>query len=105
MAYTDAQVTELKAITGLDFVKATAFGLKHGISPRSVVAKARALDIPYTPKAPGAKATKAKEAARRKSDVAKSITELLDTNLGSLDKMTGADLLALETRIGELVGA
>lgn len=105
MAYTDAQVAELKVIKDLDYIKATAFAIKHGISPRSVVAKARALEVPYTPKTPGAKATKAKETARRKSDVAQSIVELLDTNLGSLDKMTGADLLALETRIGELVGA
>lgn len=105
MAYTDAQVAELKAIVGLDFDKATAFGEKHGISPRSVVAKARALDLPYKTKAPGSKATAKKADVRRKSDVALSISELLDINLASLDKMTGADLVTLEARAKELVGA
>lgn len=105
MAYTEAQVAELKGIQGLDFVKATAFGLKHGISPRSVVAKARALEIPYTPKQPGAKATAKKPTARRKSEIATSIAELLDVNLASLDKLTGADLSTLEERVKELVGA
>lgn len=106
MAYTEAQVEELKAIEGLDYEKAKVFGAKHGLSPRSVVAKARALEIPYTPKAPGSKATaKKKEAVRRKSEIATSISELLDVNLASLDKMTGPDLLALEERAKEMVGA
>ena len=104
MAYTDAQVEELKAIVGLDYVKATAFGEKHGISPRSVVAKARALDLPYKTKAPGSKSTAKKADVRRKSDVAQSISELLDVNLASLEKMTGPDLTALEARVMEMVG-
>ncbi len=105
MAYSDAQINELKEIKGLDYASATAFGERHGISPRSVVAKAKALNIPYTVKAPGAKTTKAKGDVRRKGDIATSITDLLDIELTSLDKMTSADLLALETRAKELVGA
>ena len=105
MAYTDAQVAELKAIEGLDFEKAKAFGEKHGISPRSVVAKARALEIAYKTKVPGAKSTVKKEAVRRKADVATNISDLLDLNLASLEKMTGSDLSALEERVKEMVGA
>lgn len=105
MAYTDTQINELKAIVGLDYEKAKIFGLKHDISPRSVVAKARALDLPYTVKLPGAKATKAKADIRRKSDVATSISELLDLNLASLEKMTLTDLENLEFRAKEMVGA
>jgi hypothetical protein len=105
MAYTEAQVNELKAIEGLNYEKAKVFAAKHGISPRSVVAKARALEIPYTTKVPGAKTNAKKEAVRRKADVATSIAELLDTNLASLEKMTGTDLAALEERVKELVGA
>lgn len=104
-AYTDAQVEELKAIENLDFEKAKVFGAKHGISPRSVVAKARALDLPYKTKA-GTKSTPSKKVdVRRKTDIAKSISELLDVNLASLDKMTADDLTALEERVGEMVGA
>ena len=107
MAYTDAQITELKAIEGLDYEKAKVFGAKHGISPRSVVAKAKALNLPYTVKKAGSatKSTAKKEAVRRKSEIATSITELLDTNLASLDKMTTTDLEDLEIRVKELVGA
>jgi hypothetical protein len=107
MAYTDAQVEELKAVEGLDYEKAKVFAAKHGLSPRSVVAKARALELPYKTKTPGSKATSTakKEAVRRKADIATSISELLDVNLASLDKMTGPDLLALETRVNEMVGA
>lgn len=106
MAYTEAQVNELKAIEGLDYEKAKVFGAKHGISPRSVVAKAKALDLPYKVKTPGAKASNAKkEAVRRKSEIATDISELLDINLASLEKMTGTDLATLEERVKELVGA
>ncbi len=105
MAYTDTQVAELKNITGLDYEKAKVFAEKHGLSPRSVVAKARALEIPYTTKVPGSKATKAKENVRRKADIQTSINELLDMTLVSLDKMTAKDLEMLEDRAKELVGA
>jgi hypothetical protein len=98
MAYTPAQIEALKAIKDLDYDKATAFGKEHGISPRSVVAKARALQLPYKPKAPGAKATTATKAAnvRRKSEIATNINELMDENLKSLDKLTAEDLAVLE---------
>jgi len=103
MAYTEAQITELKAIVGLDHAKATSFAEKHGLTARSVIAKAKALDIPYISKF-GTKPAK-KAAVRRKSDIATSINELLDVNLTSLDKLTLADLEVLEERIKELTGA
>lgn len=108
MAYTQAQIDELKAVEGLDFEKAKVFGAKHGISPRSVVAKAKALGLDYKVKTKGgatATTTKAKETVRRKSEVATSITELLDVTLKSLDKMTSEDLTTLEERVKEMVGA
>jgi hypothetical protein len=105
MAYTEAQLTELKAITDLDFAKATAFGEKHGHAPRSVVAKAKALGLDYKVKAPGAKSTTKKADVRRKSDVAQSVSDLLDLQLASLASMTLADLTKLEDRAKELVGA
>lgn len=106
MAYTQAQIDELKAVQGLDYEKAKVFAAKHGLSPRSVVAKARALEIPYKAKAPGAKTSTAKkETVRRKSEVALNISELLDINLASLEKMTGPDLASLESRVMEMVGA
>jgi hypothetical protein len=105
MAYTDAQVAELKTIEGLNYEKAKVFAAKHGLSPRSVVAKARALELSYTAKVPGAKTSAKKEAVRRKADIAVSVGELLDMNLASLEKMTSNDLTALESRVKELVGA
>lgn len=105
MAYTDSQVAELKAIEGLNYDKAKAFGEKHGISPRSVIAKANALGLAYTAKTGTQKKAAKKENVRRKSDIATAICELMDMNLASLDKMTAEDLKALEGRLGEIVGA
>lgn len=105
MAYTEAQITELKAVEGLDLAKAKAFGEKHGISHRSVIAKARALDIPYKTQTTATKVVAKKSDVRRKTDIARSISELLDINLASLEKMTTPDLTALEVRAKEMVGA
>lgn len=102
MAYTDGQVAELRAIEGLNFDKAQAFADKHGLKVRSVIAKARALDIPYQSKVPGTKKASATN-VRRKSDIAKAIEDLLDTKVPSLDKLTLKDLEIVETRLEELL--
>jgi beta-lactam-binding protein with PASTA domain len=102
MAYTDGQITELKAIEGLNFDKAQTFADKHGLKVRSVIAKARALDIPYQSKVPGQKKASAAN-VRRKSDIAKAITELLDIVVPSLDKLTLKDLEIVEARLEELL--
>jgi hypothetical protein len=97
--YTDAMVEELKTIGKLDYNSANAFAQKHGIEIRSVIAKARAYDLPYQAKDP--KQDK-KPIARQKADIVKSILAELKIELPSLVKMTVVDLEKLEV---ELKGA
>lgn len=95
--YTDKMVAELRELGTVDFEKATAFAEKHGISARSVAAKARALDIPYQAKIPGAK--KAADKGPAKSDHVKAIETALGISVPSLAKMTVPDLAKMREAI------
>ncbi len=94
--YTDKQVAELKAIGVLDYDSAVAFGEKHGVSHRSVIAKARALEIPYKPKAPGQRADK----GPAKDALVKQIEAAFGIELPSMAKMTVIDLNKLLEALG-----
>jgi hypothetical protein len=86
-------IEELKAIEGLDFAKATEFATKYKVKPRSVVAKAIGLGLPYI-KADGAKPTKAAP-RKQKAEVVAEILEELGIAAPSLDKVNMADLIAI----------
>jgi hypothetical protein len=88
-------VAEMRAAGSFDYNSAAAFAEKHGLNIRSVIAKVRALELPY--KAKDAKAPSNKPKARLKADVVASIEARLGVTLKSLEKMTLADLETLET--------
>jgi hypothetical protein len=90
--YTPAVVAELQAIgTPLTYDGAVAFGLKHGIPFRSVIAKARALTIDYKPKAPGSR--NAAEKGPLKADLVTTLEKAFGISAPSLAKMTVPDLI------------
>lgn len=96
--YTDAMVAEMKATATFNYETALAFAEKHGLPVRSVVAKARALEIPYAAKVPTSKA-KSATAKPSKADLVKSIESLVGTTIASLAKMTVADLETLKVAV------
>lgn len=90
--YTDAQIEELKSVPKLNYELAQIFADKHGIGVRSVIAKAKSLEIPYETKAPGDK----KKSAVKKKTKADLIKEFYGAYYGpelpSLTSMTVTDL-------------
>ena len=99
--YTDQQLSELRSVGLLNYEIATVFAEKHGIAVRSVIAKARSLEIPYQPKDPTSRST-SKPKAESKDNIVKSIQTALGTDkLASLNKMTVQDLLVLRTLISD----
>lgn len=91
-------LTELRAIEKLDFNSATEFAEKHNISARSVIAKARALDIPYHAQDPRTKSAKTK--GESKDDIVARLQASLEVKTPSMAKMTVSDLKLLEAAIG-----
>lgn len=98
--YTDAMISELRQIGKLDYNSANAFATKHGIGVRSVIAKARALEVPYQAKDPKQRGAGAKDKAPAKEIIVRNIESTLRVSLPSLSKMTVLDLLALEVAVG-----
>ena len=96
--YTPEMLTELRAIEKLDFNSATEFAEKHSISARSVIAKARALDIPYHAQDPRTKSAKTK--GETKDDIVARLYERFQVPIPSLAKMTVVDLKLLEEAVG-----
>ena len=92
--YTPAVLAELQKVgTPLTYDAAVAFGVKHGIPFRSVIAKARALEIPYKAKAPGSR--NVAEKGPLKADLVKRIETAFGISAPSLAKMTVPDLTKL----------
>lgn len=96
--YTDAMLSELRGMGTLDLELAKEFAAKHGISYRSVIAKARALVLPYQAKAPGAKKDTDKGPA--KADLVKRIENSFGISVPSMAKMTVQDLNKLVEALG-----
>jgi hypothetical protein len=104
--YTETMLSELRSIEVLNHGLAVAFAEKYkdvspGITSRSVVAKARALDVPYQAKDPREKAT-GKAKGDSKDDIVARLYERLGTTIPSLSKVTVPDLKLLELAISEL---
>lgn len=96
MKYSDAMISELKALGKLDYASANVFATKHGLPFRSVIAKARALELPYTAKDPKDRSTPSKPKGRDKATIVAGIEGKLGVKLASLPKMTVLDLESLE---------
>lgn len=95
--YTENMLEELKAIPRLDYQKAVAFAEKYDISSRSVIAKARSMEIDYIPKSPSA--SKATPKGPSKDVLVSQIEAILKMRIPSLVKMTMVDLEKLKTTI------
>ena len=96
--YTDSMIAELKAIPRLDYNTATAFAEKYaeaGVTSRSVIAKARALEIDYHAKDPKQRSASAKPKAKSKEDLTTELYELVGCAIPSATKMTAVDLQLL----------
>lgn len=104
--YTATMLSELRTFSPLTYNDAVAFAEKYaeaapGITYRSVVAKARALDVPYQAKDPREKST-GKAKGDSKDDIVARLYERLGTPIPSLSKVTVPDLKLLELAISEL---
>lgn len=98
--YSDKLVTELREIGSFNHSKALLFAELYGFPVRSVIAKVKALGLPYETKqktaTPGRGAVKEKIVHR--------INELLGQPLRSISLMTNSDLEKLEKILGEKLG-
>ena len=95
--YTDSMLAELKAMGTITYETAQVFADKHGISVRSVVAKVRAIELPYQPKVTtGEKKSKVIKASNEsKADIAAEIEAMLRVSFKKLDNLVLEDLVKL----------
>lgn len=96
-AYTEQMLAELKSVPTLNYEIANVFAEKYNIGVRSVIAKAKALEIPYSAKSPSEKKAKSSVSKRTKAVVLKDIDDVSGLDLPSFDKMTLVDLESLLT--------
>ena len=61
MAYTDTQISKIRANAPLNLDKAKALAAEMGVSYRSVISKAKSLGVEYIKLAPAAKKSAAKD--------------------------------------------
>lgn len=97
--YTDEMTNELRTMGVIDYELATKFAEKHEISVRSVIAKVRALELPYKPKETAAEKKPTKKAGPKKAEVAAEIEQMLQTQFHRLDALTADDLETLRKAI------
>lgn len=95
MKYSESMIAEMKEIGKFDYNSANAFATKHSLPVRSVIAKARALNIDYAAKDP----KQDKQKGPQKADVVQDIESRLAVKLPSLAKMTLPDLLTLNASL------
>jgi hypothetical protein len=95
MKYTDSMISEMRSIGRFDLAVASEFATKHKLPVRSVIAKTRALNLPYDTKDP----KQAKVRGRDKTEIVAAIQAAVGETLTSLSKMTAADLEKLEKAV------
>lgn len=84
--YTEAQENMIRAAAAdgpLDLAKATALADSMGKKPRSIIAKAVRMEIPYAKKKP---LTKSGEPVTQKADLVDDISRFVAGNLDGLEK-------------------
>ena len=92
--YTKAMIAELQAVTVLTFDAAKAFADKNDISVRSVISKARALEVEYQPKVRTTSTAKA-EPKETKAEVVADIQERTGVTFKNLGNLVMDDLNTL----------
>lgn len=83
--YTPAMEAELTAlsVTGLNAEVAATFAEKHGLAPRSVIAKINRMGLPYAKKV---RVTKSGGKIESKETITAQIAEVIGANLEGLEK-------------------
>ena len=97
--YTEEMLAELKSLGTITYDMANTFADAHNISFRSVIAKVRALELPYQPKVTADKPKVTKKASESKAEVAAEIESMLNVNFKGLDKLVLEDLLKLRNAV------
>ena len=91
--YTPELTAEMVKKGSFTYAEAVAFAAEHGLKARSVISKVKSLGLPYEPKP--ARVTKIGEPVVQKSQYVEAIQSVVGVTVGSLVKMTKADLKTL----------
>lgn len=83
----------------ITYAQAVAFADKHGLKPRSVIAKIKSMELIYVPKP--VNVTKRGEPVVRKSELVASIEAAVGVAVPSLVKASKADLEALMQAVAQ----
>jgi hypothetical protein len=97
--YTESMLNELKSLGTINYDVANAFADKYKISVRSVVAKVRAMELPYQPKVQAEKPVVTKGAKESKASIADEIESMLNVTFKGLDKLVLEDLVKLRNTV------
>lgn len=97
--YTESMLNELKSLGTINYDIANDFATKYKISVRSVVAKVRAMELPYRPKVSTEKPKVTKSASESKASVAAEIESMLNVTFKGLDKLVLEDLVKLRNTV------
>jgi len=79
MAYTDTQISKLRASAPLDLAKAKTLAAEMGVSHRSIISKAKSLGLEYIKLAPASKKSAAKDTVT-KADLLARIRSKIETD-------------------------
>ena len=95
--YTDEMINHLKSLESMSYEQTVEFSEKYLVPVKSIIAKLRALQIPYIPKVIERKTPERPS----KNRIVAKIQEKTGLQLLSLNKMTLTDLQALSDFIGD----
>lgn len=101
--YTPAMEAELRDLaasaTGLNAEVAATFAAKHGLAPRSVIAKITRMELPYAKKV---RVTKSGGKIESKAAIAAQLSAIIGQTVDSLENASKADLQAVRDYIVDL---
>lgn len=98
MSYSDKETAAVVAAAPLTYDSAAALADKLGKTTRSVIAKAKSMDLEYTPKAKPAPKGK----GVTKADVVAQIAAALSVPADSVDGLKGATMASLTTLLAKV---
>ena len=96
--YTPELVAELRSVGAFTYASAVAFAAVHGLKPKSVIAKIHSEGLAYEAK-PKPVAKKVENELPKKADVLAEIFGKIGIELASMERMTVAELMALNASI------
>ena len=98
MSYSDKETAAVRAAAPLTYDSAAALAEAMGKSTRSVIAKAKSLDLEYTPKA---KPTP-KGKGVTKADLVAKVAAKLGVSTDAVDGLKGATVASLEVLLAKV---